>query len=68
MVNRFLISHLQGRGTITRSQEKLLISYPPPILAEHRAKLGIFAPIPKLSKRAAWLLIRAIMAAQQARQ
>lgn len=68
MANRFEIAHMQGRGTITRNQEKLLTSYPPPILAEHRAKLGIFAPIPKLSKKSASLLIRAIVAAQEVRQ
>jgi len=65
-MNRFELAHLQGRGSLTQAQEKFLISQPPGTLAKYRQELGIFGPIPKLSKKQAWWLIRRITQAQGA--
>jgi hypothetical protein len=65
MANRFLLAHARKRGTRSRSQEAFLTSQKPKVLAIYRQELGIFEPIPRLSKRRAWLLINRIVADQQ---
>lgn len=60
MANRFELAAQQPRGTLTRAQERFLITQAPAILAEHRRRVNVFNPIPKLSKRQAWLLINSI--------
>lgn len=67
-MNRFELAHLQGWGTITPSQERFLIGQLPETLAKYRRELGIFAPIPKLSKQAAWKIINRISQDMGARQ
>lgn len=64
MANRFITAHALPRGSLTKKQEAFLVKQTPEILTEHRQALNIFAPIPRLSKQQAFLLVRAIMASK----
>lgn len=57
--NRFEDAHSR-RGSLTPAQEKFLIKCDRETLSLARQVTGITKPIPRLSKKAAWLLIRQI--------
>ena len=56
-----------ARGSLTPAQERFLIKCDRESLSLARQQTGIAKPIPRLSKKSAWLLINSIVRAQGGR-